>query len=453
MSIFVANTGFSKSWLYLVNRLNEIASALGSVVSVNSNTAVGNAAITGSFTSNTLQAAAIGSGSNSAIKLTSDLDLSGFQLTGNISITNAALYGPTTFSGNVTISNTLSVTRPSTFGANVVVNATLTAVGFSANSVTTAQGANLNGLVSVNGNTTLTGNAIFNGSVDATNSTFQVSTSSNTTSSNVAASTAFVQTVVNNASNSLLYTIRGTANANVSNFGASYSYIDSGFSYFSTATGSDPYFANTVNNALTLKVGVSSQSFDNAQQTQARTNINAMAANNVNVMTKISSYSGSNVNNVTLNLSSAIAAGYRYFILDIHKVIPSLDDKQIIMQVSTNGGASFLSSNIFRQIYISGPHTANNDVRSHAFTDTILYLTDYISNGVGNESSCDVRIRLGTDYTSVDYIGYVFRSGGYGDLCSTGAAKITDGSINALRILPTSGDLAQIDYTIWGVSV
>lgn len=450
MSIFVANTSFSKSWLYLVNRLNEIASALGSVVSVNSNTAVGNAAITGSFTSNTLQATAIGSGSNSAIKLTSDLDLSGFQLTGNISITNAALYGPTTFSGNVTISNTLSVTRPSTFGANVVVNATLTAVGFSANSVTTVQGANLNGLVSVNGNTTLTGNAIFNGSVDATNSTFQVSTSSNTTSSNVAASTAFVQTVVNNASNSLLSTIRGTANANVSNFGASYSYIDGGFSYFSTATGDDPYFANTVSDALSLKVGVSSQSFNGTQQAQARTNINAMAADNNAVMTRLGHYSGTNVSNVTLNLTSAIASGYRYFIIDLHKIRPASDGAQILIGSSTNGGSTLTSTSV-RQAWIGSE--ASGTVSGGGASDSIYYLSDTLSNGTDNDSTWTLQFRVGTDYATLKAVGYAFLSGGGTDSFSAGAAKFLNGGINALRFFATSGNLAAIEYTLWGVSV
>ncbi|CAB4162802.1 hypothetical protein UFOVP787_122 [uncultured Caudovirales phage] len=55
MTVTVANTGNTNTFDYWRNRTNELAYAMTTyVVTTNSNTAVGNAAITGSFTSDTL---------------------------------------------------------------------------------------------------------------------------------------------------------------------------------------------------------------------------------------------------------------------------------------------------------------------------------------------------------------------------------------------------------------
>lgn len=55
MTIEVANTGTTNTFQFLINRVNELATAMSSnAVTTESNTATGNAAITGTFTSNVL---------------------------------------------------------------------------------------------------------------------------------------------------------------------------------------------------------------------------------------------------------------------------------------------------------------------------------------------------------------------------------------------------------------
>jgi len=55
MTIEVANTGTTNTWQFLINRVNELATAMSSnAVTTNSNTATGNASINGAFTANVL---------------------------------------------------------------------------------------------------------------------------------------------------------------------------------------------------------------------------------------------------------------------------------------------------------------------------------------------------------------------------------------------------------------
>jgi hypothetical protein len=57
MTIVVANTGTTNNWQYFINRVNELAYAMTSnVVTTDSNTATGNAAISGTFTANSVVA-------------------------------------------------------------------------------------------------------------------------------------------------------------------------------------------------------------------------------------------------------------------------------------------------------------------------------------------------------------------------------------------------------------
>ena len=55
MTIEVANTGTTNTFQFLINRVNELATAMSSnAVTTDSNTATGSAAITGTFTANVL---------------------------------------------------------------------------------------------------------------------------------------------------------------------------------------------------------------------------------------------------------------------------------------------------------------------------------------------------------------------------------------------------------------
>lgn len=70
MTYTVANTANNNTFGYLIDRTNELASAMSNVVvTVNSNTATGNAAITGKFTANVIVANTI-TLSNSSVNTT-----------------------------------------------------------------------------------------------------------------------------------------------------------------------------------------------------------------------------------------------------------------------------------------------------------------------------------------------------------------------------------------------
>lgn len=70
MTVEVANTGTTNTWQYFLNRVNELATAMTTkVVTTDSNTASGNAAISGAFTANVLIANTV-SVSNSTSNIT-----------------------------------------------------------------------------------------------------------------------------------------------------------------------------------------------------------------------------------------------------------------------------------------------------------------------------------------------------------------------------------------------
>lgn len=123
MAIFVANTSISKSWSFLVNRVNEIAAALGHVVSTDSNAATGNAAITGTFSSNnvfttTLSGGAIGN--TQPLVMNSDLNLNGHSLIGNSQFSDASFTGNTAIVGIATIAATTTFANTLTAQSAVI---------------------------------------------------------------------------------------------------------------------------------------------------------------------------------------------------------------------------------------------------------------------------------------------------------------------------------------------
>lgn len=123
MSYTVANTALTNTWDYWRNRTNELATAMSTVaVTTNSNTATGNAAITGTFTANVYTAG------NSTVNST----ISGAGLTSNAVSANYSTIATLFTVGNSTINATANSTAlriPTVYAGNSTVNTVITATG------------------------------------------------------------------------------------------------------------------------------------------------------------------------------------------------------------------------------------------------------------------------------------------------------------------------------------
>ena len=107
MTITVANTSNTSTFQYWLDRTNEIAYALtNSVVTTNSNTATGNAAITGTFTAN-------------ALSITNGITVKSLIVNTSIT-TNTLVVNTTTTTGNLTVNSVVTISS-STSNINITV--------------------------------------------------------------------------------------------------------------------------------------------------------------------------------------------------------------------------------------------------------------------------------------------------------------------------------------------
>jgi hypothetical protein len=126
MTIVVANTELTNSFDYWRNRTNELAHAVSNfVVTTDNGTAVGNAAITGTFTCNTLVVANLSAG----IFTTNNINSNTGVFTDSVSVGNSTVntfITPTSILlGNTVITNTSVATDSLTIGISTVNTTTI----------------------------------------------------------------------------------------------------------------------------------------------------------------------------------------------------------------------------------------------------------------------------------------------------------------------------------------
>ena len=118
MTITVANTSNTSTFQYWLSRTNELADAMTNrAVTTNSNTAVGNAAITGTFTANSINV-------NNAI-LTNTFTVNSSLSIGNSTV-NSIVNSSIVTSNTLTINSSISVGNTS---QNVSINSTSISIG------------------------------------------------------------------------------------------------------------------------------------------------------------------------------------------------------------------------------------------------------------------------------------------------------------------------------------
>lgn len=454
MSIFVANTSLSKSWLFLVNRVNEVAAALANVVSVNSNTATGNASINGTLTVTTFVTDTI-SGANGTLIIDTDVDLNGHQFVGNTSFVNSTLYGNTAITGPLTVSNTVSVTKSSTFSANVEVTATVNAATSKANNLIVAQTSTLNGSTTANGtfvangtstllgNTSITGNVSLGGSVVVPGNvtvtgTIVVPVQANNANDATAASTSFVINTLTNTFSAYDASLIAGAPGNLNTFAE-----------LAVAIGNDTTFSTTMSTALGKRLRVdAAQSFSNTQLVQGRSNLGVRALSDPAAMVKLTSGNSTNFGYLQLSLASYIAAGYRVFRLHLHNYRPAVDGAAMMMKVSNNNGSSFTDSG-YQYGYVYAGNNTVDGVGTESSTTDKFPISTLLSNGTPSSLWLDMYIG---GYFDCSWQSQSFFYYGFGSGLQIGAGTASLANVNAIRFETYNGNIATAQWDLYGVS-
>lgn len=126
MSILVANTELTNSFDYWRNRTNELAHAMTTfAVTTDSNTAVGNAAITGTFTCNNLSVANISTAAFMSTVITANVGTFADSLTIGNTVVNTYITPTSITLGNTFITNTSMATDLLTVGISTVNTTTI----------------------------------------------------------------------------------------------------------------------------------------------------------------------------------------------------------------------------------------------------------------------------------------------------------------------------------------
>jgi hypothetical protein len=156
MTITVANTSNTSTFQYWLDRTNEIAHALTNyVVTTNSNTATGNAAISGTFTANT-------------ISITNGITANSLVINTSVT-TNTLIVNTTITSGNLTVNSAVTISNST---ANITILVPNTSVSSNGQYFLNANGS----WTTVPTSAVSTGSVTTSGLSDATVDSFSVST-------------------------------------------------------------------------------------------------------------------------------------------------------------------------------------------------------------------------------------------------------------------------------------
>ena len=218
------------------------------------------------------------------------------------------------------------------------------------------------------------------------------------------------------------------------------------------ALGDDSNFATTIAGALGNRVRVdAAQGLSGPQQSQARANIGAMVDGNVDVMTRLASGAGTNFGYLLLDLGAHIAAGRRKFRLKIHNYRTVVDNFNMVMSVSANGGGSF-PGNIYKYTSIFIGNEFADAISTTTGTESAAFILTGISNGSGNESSGWIDFECGTGHFDFTSQMFAYYAAGYGAGMQMSAGKIGLANVNYLRFETYTGNIASAAWTLYGAA-
>lgn len=151
---------------------------------------------------------------------------------------------------------------------------------------------------------------------------------------------------------------------------------------------------------------------------------------------------------VTINLSTFITAGFSSFRLEFDNFEPATDNITLDMTVSTDGGSNFASTNYryaLHYIVPSGTAFGGGSNSGSAFT-----LISSQGNATDERGYGIVRMRCGATWFSFVSEAWHITDGGNASSRRT-AGDIKQGSVNAIKLAPSSGNFDTLSYWLYGI--
>jgi len=164
-------------------------------------------------------------------------------------------------------------------------------------------------------------------------------------------------------------------------------------------------------------------------------------------LTLISSQSASS--SATIDFTSISLGTYRTYELIYRAIVPATDGALLTMQISTDGGSTWKSSN-----YTSGINTApyNSTTLTNVNSTSAFELTLGLDNGVST-SFGNGQVTIFTTASAATYIGGIISC--FGNTAGTQVmgvmtGRTTDTGANAFRMIMSSGNITSGQFYLYG---
>lgn len=218
----------------------------------------------------------------------------------------------------------------------------------------------------------------------------------------------------------------------------------------------------SANRTITVPVATQAEAEAGAVDNKAMTPLKAaqqlaalgLLASNANVFKKLVSGSIPSPSGIFgINLSAQIASGFRMFLLEVSNYRPVTDGAGLMMRGSTNGGTSTVSSG-YRGGGIAGGNDYTAPTGSGTSTsETAFPIATGLSNGAGNESGAFIILICRPNALMTYWLSAPYWSGGYGQGAMFGSGRLPTANVNAVRFETYNGNIATLDYSLWGVAI
>jgi len=157
-------------------------------------------------------------------------------------------------------------------------------------------------------------------------------------------------------------------------------------------------------------------------------------------------------NSASIAFTTGITSTYNNYLLVLSSVLTATNSTTLLVQISTNGGSSYLSSG-----YSSGVNSsaANSATLANGYSTSGLLIVPSAANGSGAQTSCNAWLNALTSGSGYPYvITNCFGNNGSGYTMGFGGGSYNTGSttVNAIQIIAGSGNISSGTFSLYGIT-
>ena len=159
----------------------------------------------------------------------------------------------------------------------------------------------------------------------------------------------------------------------------------------------------------------------------------------------------------SIEITSGLDSTYRFYSVMMSEIVPANDNEDFVLQVSQDGGSTWLSAGGYRGAYTSYGYGDTNSLANHASNDAASYKLFSDSQNQADSASIIFYIDnpSGTSYEKLIWgSGVLWNNSGV--LSSSNFAATYDGTnptsaINAIKLAYSSGNISAVTK-LYGIS-